>query len=120
MAQDGEGDEADFRAIADATVQAMDLEDVEADVEALLADPTLKELIEQAIAPYMGVLTPAALEEARRDIAVHFIADPTAARALEEARAVAKSRVVTARTPEALRLAAERAAIAGGGKRSKL
>ena len=114
-----EDEEASFRAIAETTVRAMDLDELEAEVEGLLADPTLKELIDQAVAPYHGVLTPAALERARRDLSVYFIADPTAARALEEARAVARSRVVPTRTPEALRIAAERVAVANGSKRRK-
>ena len=109
-------DDAASQAEAEAAFDAIDVDELEKEVEALLADPTMKEVIEQTLAPYLRVLLPAALEHARREIAVHFIADPAAARALEEARATAKSRVVPVRNSEALRTAAKRAKIKAGRK----
>lgn len=118
-----EGDDGDdLLAAALAAAGKLDLAEIRAEVEAELDDPTLKEIIEAAVAPFVGVLTQSTLADARGEIALHFLADPTAAKALHEARVAAGSRVVGTRNPEALAEAAGRArrvASLGGRKAGK-
>lgn len=75
-----------------------------------LDDPELQALIDRTVAPYVGVLTPKALEQARATLAVVFTTHPRAVDALEGQRRrppAGGSGVVVKRGAESLAEAAE-------------
>lgn len=79
-------------------------------VAADLDDPELQALIERTVAPYVGVLTPKALDQARATLALVFTAHPDAAATLERQRReppAGGSGVVVKRGAESLAEAAE-------------
>lgn len=81
-----------------------------------LDDPELQALIDRAVAPYVGVLTPKAMEQARATLAVVFTTHPRAVEALERQRrrpSAAGSGVVVKRGAESLAQAAEELRRAG-------
>jgi hypothetical protein len=53
-------------------------------------DPVLEARIQHALAPYVGRLTPAALEDARRMLEVVLTTHPTLAPAMERLRQTAR------------------------------
>jgi hypothetical protein len=55
-------------------------------------DPVLEERIQHALAPYVGRLTPLALQEARRTLEVILTTHPTLAPAMERLRQAARER----------------------------
>lgn len=85
------------------------------EVAADLDDPELQALIDRTLAPYIGVLTPKALEQARATLAVVFTTHPRAVEALERQRRppAAGSGVVVKRGAESLAQAAEELRRAG-------
>jgi len=64
------------------------------DVEAALADPVLRGVIERTLRPYERILTEKAMEHARRTLVLVFTTDPASVAALAKAREQAASGAV--------------------------
>ncbi len=61
------------------------------DLDAALADPVLRALIDRTMRPYQPLLSPKGREHARRTLALHFTTDPQAVALLAEMRKHAAS-----------------------------
>jgi hypothetical protein len=68
----------------------------DARVEAALADPVLRGLVDRATARYARIFSDKGMDLARRTLAVYFTTDPGAMALLEKARAEAASGAVPA------------------------
>jgi len=71
----------------------------DAKVEAALADPSLRLVIERVVQRYERTFTPKGMERARRTLAVFFTTDPRAASLLATMREKGKSGAVQTGAP---------------------
>jgi hypothetical protein len=85
MATEHEEDD-DLAEIIRAAAEEDEPEVTDAQVEALLADPTFARIAATAVRPYEGVMSEKGLAAARRTLATVFLTDPAAASRLARAR----------------------------------
>jgi hypothetical protein len=91
-------------------------DDVEAELTAAMTDPLLQEIVERAVAPHEGKLTPDQLAESRQALALLFAIHPGAERLLDQIRGGGgKSHVVA--TGAAAAVLPEVAPLGGGQRR---
>jgi hypothetical protein len=109
MQRDGDGDEVLAAILASA--KTIRPEDVRAEMEAAMSDPLLLEIVDRAVAPHEGKLTPDQLAQARDLLLAYFVTDPRAQRLMDELRSAGgKSHVVATREASDPEVAKPRAA----------